>query len=146
MAAAQSAACILGLSQEVLRVWIDEDVGEAMGRLTRTFVLRFVELLRGGAGHDIDRITVQTAIAHLHVAHVLGSGLGDGKVVRDSMLALLDDMQIPPPQADTLQVRSKLLNAITKMLTSVTAADGLELDPATMNWGKARRGHRAAKL
>jgi hypothetical protein len=145
MAAAQSAACILGLSQEVLRVWIDEDVGEALGRLTRMFVLLFVELLRGRAG-DIDRITVQTAIAHLHVAHVLGSGLGDGKVVRDSMLALLDDMQIPPPQADTLQVRSKLLNAITKMLTSVTAADGLELDPATMltTWSKKR--HRAAKL
>ena len=71
MAAAQSAACILGLSQEVLRVWIDEDVVEALGRLTRMFVLLFVELLRGRAG-DIDRITVQTAIAHLHVAHMLG--------------------------------------------------------------------------
>ena len=131
-------------------MWVDEDVVQALGRLTSVFVLHFVELLRSRPDDDSARITVQTAIAHLHVAHMLGSGVlpDDGRSVRNNLRALLDGLQVPPAQTDTLQVRSKLVHAIGKMLAGVVAADGLELDPATMltAWGKARRGHRAAKL
>ena len=151
MACAMEAALILGFSQDVLRIWIDQDVVQEMGRLTHLFLQRFVELLGatlGLQGSEPQRVTVQTAIAHLHMAHLLGSGLlpDDWVSVRNTMDSLLDSLQIPVDSF--LDVRSKIHLAISKMIRNLTPEDGLELDKEGLlaKLVKAKRNPKRGRL
>jgi hypothetical protein len=124
-----SATSILGLSQEVLRVWIDEDVAQVLQQLTQLFIIRWAAQL-----HDDDalgrprtpcllagRVTVQEAIIHLHLAATIAAGgeLSDYKSVRDSLVLMLPNL----PIQHRPDMTAKLVNALVKMLKSPSTSD-----------------------
>jgi hypothetical protein len=125
MSTIRSAACILGLSHMLLRVWIDDDLGQALHQLTRIFLVRWMELMHSQhALRSDERIIVQDAIGHLHLGAMVGSGLqlGDYKSVRNSILRLLDHLGVAK---DTLDVRGKIMQSITKIV--INDSDGAML-------------------
>ncbi len=120
-----SATCILGLSQELLRVWIDEDVGQVLQKLTRLFIVRWAAQMH----HDdavgrprtprmqADRVMVQEAIIHLYLAAAISSGgeLADYQALRKDLILMVRELDLMYHLDD---VTAKLVNALVKVLES----------------------------